>query len=91
MSFKDDNKPKQPQRRKLIQGATALVGMASIGFPYISLAQNKPIRVGMPTILSGRVAMLGQASSNAAQMEVEKAKQFKPTLIFPNESTNQLN
>ena len=26
-----------------------------------------------------------------AQMEVEKAKQFKPTLIFPNESTNQLN
>ena len=72
MSIKDDNAPKQPQRRKLIQGATAIAGMASIGFPYISLAQNKPIRVGMPTILSGRVAMLGQSSTNAAQMEVEK-------------------
>ena len=40
MSIKDDNAPKQPQRRKLIQGATAIAGMASIGVHYISLAQN---------------------------------------------------
>ena len=72
MSIKNKNAPQQPQRRKLIKGATALAGLASLGFPYLSLAQNKPIRVGMPTILSGRVAMLGQASTNAAQMEVEK-------------------
>ena len=26
-----------------------------------------------------------------AQMEVEKAKVFKPTMIFPNENTNRLN
>ena len=26
-----------------------------------------------------------------AQMEVEKAKFFKPTMIFPNENTNRLN
>ncbi|MFN5447459.1 MAG: ABC transporter substrate-binding protein, partial [bacterium] len=72
MSIKNKNAPQQPQRRKLIQGATAVAGLASLGFPYISLAQNKPIRVGMPTILSGRVAMLGQASTNAALMEIEK-------------------
>ena len=64
MSIKDDkntNNPQspQPQRRKLLQGATAMAGMATLGFPYLSFAQNKPIRVGMPTILSGRVAMLG--------------------------------
>ncbi|MDA7729164.1 aspartate 1-decarboxylase, partial [Flavobacteriaceae bacterium] len=26
-----------------------------------------------------------------AQMEVEEAKVFKPTMIFPNENTNRLN
>ncbi len=64
--------PTSSGRRKLIQGAGALAGMATLGMPGISLAQNKPIRIGMPTILSGRVAMLGIAASNAAKMEVEK-------------------
>ena len=59
-------------RRKWLQGAGALAGVASLGMPALSFAQNKPIRVGMPTILSGRVAMLGLASSYAAKMEVEK-------------------
>lgn len=59
-------------RRKLIQGAGALAGLSVLGMPGISLAQNKPIRIGMPTILSGRVAMLGMSASNAAKMEVEK-------------------
>ena len=47
-----------PSRRALVQGAGA-AGLATLGVPMISLAQNKPIRIGMPTILSGRVAMLG--------------------------------
>jgi branched-chain amino acid transport system substrate-binding protein len=64
--------PTQPKRRKLLQGAIALTGLSSVGFPAISLAQNKPIRVGMPTILSGRVATLGISSSNAAKMQVKK-------------------
>ncbi|MGB6103127.1 MAG: ABC transporter substrate-binding protein [Pusillimonas sp.] len=64
--------PSSPTRRKLIQGAAAMTGLSSIGLPAISLAQNKPIRVGMPTILSGRVATLGISSSNAAKIEVEK-------------------
>ena len=59
-------------RRHLLKGAGALAGVASMGMPALSFAQNKPIRVGMPTILSGRVAMLGMASTYAAKMEVEK-------------------
>ena len=57
-------------RRTLLKlGAVASAGLAA---PFVSRAQNKPIRIGMPTILSGRVAMLGQASSNAATLEVDK-------------------
>lgn len=59
------------QRRKLIQGATALAG-AAVGWPGISLAQNKPIRIGMPTVLTGRIAMMGKSSRNGAMQEVEK-------------------
>lgn len=72
MSNKHTDTLAQPQRRKVIQGATALAGMAAVGWPSISLAQNKPIRVGMPTILSGRVAMLGLSSRNAVMLEVDK-------------------
>ncbi len=64
--------PMQPQRRKLIQGATAIAGMSAIGFPAVVLAQDKPIRIGMPTILSGRVAMLGMTTRNAVMLEVDK-------------------
>lgn len=60
------------QRRKLMQTAAAATGLAAVGMPYLSFAQNKPIRVGMPTILSGRVAMLGTSSRNAATMAVER-------------------
>ena len=63
-------KPNTFQRRTLLKmGVAATAGLSA---PFISRAQNKPIRIGMPTILSGRVAMLGQASSNAATMEVDK-------------------
>ncbi len=59
----------QASRRKLLQGAA---GLAAMGLPAISLAQNKPIKIGMPTILSGRVAMLGLSSRNAVMLEVDK-------------------
>ena len=62
----------QPQRRKLIQGATAIAGMGAMGFPAVVLAQDKPIRIGMPTILSGRVATLGLTTRNAVMLEVDK-------------------
>lgn len=72
MSIKCKEALAQPQRRKLMQGAAAMAGMSAIGLPAMSFAQNKPIRVGMPTILSGRVAQLGLSSRNAVELEVAK-------------------
>lgn len=60
------------QRRRFMQGSAAAMGLASLGLPGISLAQNRPIRIGFPTILSGRVAMLGLSSRNAAVMSIDK-------------------
>ncbi len=59
-------------RRQFLKGAAALGGAVALSFPMISRAQAKTIRVGMPTILSGRVAQLGTSSRNAVMMEVEK-------------------
>jgi branched-chain amino acid transport system substrate-binding protein len=59
-------------RRELLKGAAALGGAAAFGFPMISRAQAATIKVGMPTILSGRVAQLGTSSRNGVMMEVEK-------------------
>jgi branched-chain amino acid transport system substrate-binding protein len=38
----------------------------------VARAENKSIKIGMSTILSGRVAQLGTSSRNAVMMEVEK-------------------
>ncbi len=59
-------------RRKVLKGTAAAAATATIGFPYVSLAQNKPIKAGMVTIGSGRGAMVGSASSKGAQLEIEK-------------------
>src|SRR5262245_55905140 len=47
-------------------------GVASLATPWVARAQAKTIKIGMPTILSGRVAQLGTSSRNAVMMEVEK-------------------
>ncbi len=72
MSAASISNSKTALRRKLLKGAAATAGMAVLGAPAISLAQNKPIRIGMQTILSGRVAMLGISSRNAVNLEIEK-------------------
>ncbi len=59
-------------RRRFLKSATALGGAVALGFPMISRAQAKTIKVGMPTILSGRVAQLGTSSRNAVMLEVDK-------------------
>lgn len=59
-------------RRGFIKAAGAVTATAGLGFPYISRAEGKPIRIGVPTILSGRVAQLGISSRNAITMEIEK-------------------
>lgn len=67
-----DDTTKSVGRRRLIQGAGAAAALASIGAPAIVRGQDKPIRIAMPTILSGRVATLGISSRNAVTMEVER-------------------
>src|SRR5215213_2031191 len=63
------NKPGVSRRSTL-----ALMGAGAVMFstPWVGRAQAKTIKVGMPTILSGRVAQLGTSSRNAVTMEVEK-------------------
>src|ERR1700674_4969956 len=47
-------------------------GAVTIATPWVARAQAKTIKIGMPTILSGRVAQLGTSSRNAVLMEVDK-------------------
>src|SRR3954469_1773022 len=47
-------------------------GAATIAAPWVARAQAKTIKIGMPTILSGRVAQLGTSSRNAVMLEVDK-------------------
>src|SRR6202163_4759731 len=56
------------------RSALALMGVGAVTFatPWVARAQAKTIKIGMPTILSGRVAQLGTSSRNAVMMEVEK-------------------
>jgi branched-chain amino acid transport system substrate-binding protein len=58
-------------RRTLLKSAAAsTVGV--LAAPMIARSENKSIKIGMSTILSGRVAQLGTSSRNAVMMEVEK-------------------
>lgn len=58
-------------RRSVLKGAAASAA-AVLATPHIAGAQAKVLKIGMPTILSGRVAQLGTSSRNAVMMEVEK-------------------
>jgi branched-chain amino acid transport system substrate-binding protein len=58
-------------RRTLLKGAAAsTVGM--LAAPMVARSETKSIKIGMSTILSGRVAQLGTSSRNAVMMEVDK-------------------
>lgn len=57
-------------RRGLLKAGAAIAGTVSM--PWVASAQAKTIKIGFPTILSGRVAQLGNSSRNSATMEVEK-------------------
>ena len=60
-------------RRRFIQAGVALGSAGSaLGFPSILRAQTRQtIKIGIPTILSGRLAQLGISTSNAAKLEAE--------------------
>lgn len=66
------SKTKLGKRRNFIKAAGALTAASGLGFPFIPRAEDKPIRIGVPTILSGRWAQLGISSRNALIMEVDK-------------------
>src|SRR5487761_1943493 len=68
----NEKHPNRIARRRFLKRTAAVGGAAILGFPMISRAQAKTIRIGMPTILSGRVAQLGTSSRNAVMMEVDK-------------------
>ena len=54
-------------RRSLLKGAAAsTVGI--LAAPMVARAESKSIKIGMTTILSGRVAQLGTSSRNAVMM-----------------------
>jgi branched-chain amino acid transport system substrate-binding protein len=55
-------------RRAALAGAAAITGFPRLGFTQ----PRQPIKVGVPTILSGRVAQLGISSRNAMQIEVDR-------------------
>src|SRR2546429_1482558 len=52
----------------------AMMGAGAVTFatPWVARAQAKTIKVGMPTILSGRVAQLGTSSRNGVMIEIDK-------------------
>src|SRR5438045_8219871 len=47
-------------------------GAMTVATPWVARAQAKTIKVGMPTILSGRVAQLGTSSRNGVIIEIDK-------------------
>ena len=62
---------RRASRRSVLKGIAAS-SAAMIAAPHVAGAQAKVIKIGMPTILSGRVAQLGTSSRNAVMMEIEK-------------------
>ncbi|MBX9909242.1 MAG: ABC transporter substrate-binding protein [Beijerinckiaceae bacterium] len=72
MSKPSSSKPSSSSINRRGFLAAGAVAAGTVSMPWVAGAQAKTIKVGMPTILSGRVAQLGTSSRNAAQMEVEK-------------------
>jgi branched-chain amino acid transport system substrate-binding protein len=58
-------------RRALLKSAAAST-LGVLAAPMVARAESKSIKIGMSTILSGRVAQLGTSTRNAAMLEVEK-------------------
>ena len=46
-------------RRRILQGAVAATALSTVPFIKTSRAQGKPIRIGIPTVVTGGYALLG--------------------------------
>jgi branched-chain amino acid transport system substrate-binding protein len=62
-------------RRQLLKGAGALATAGIIGMPAIVKGQSGAIKIGVPTILSGRVAVLGQTSVGGLKVVFDKVNE----------------
>jgi len=61
------------KRRQLLKAGASIGAASALGFPSILRAQSKdPIKLGVPTIMSGRVAQLGISATNAAKLEADR-------------------
>ncbi len=62
-------------RRQILKGAGALAAAGVIGMPAIVKGQSGAIKIGVPTILSGRVAVLGQTSVGGLKVVFDKVNE----------------
>jgi branched-chain amino acid transport system substrate-binding protein len=62
-------------RRQILKGAGALATAGIIGTPAIVKGQGSAIKIGVPTILSGRVAVLGQTSVGGLKVVFDKVNE----------------
>ena len=65
-------KPKLLIDRRALIKQTAGVVAGALAAPMIGRAEANTIKIGMQSILSGRVAQLGTSSRNAVLLEVER-------------------
>lgn len=69
------NSMKTIDRRDFLKAAAAATTVAVTGFPYVAKADANTIRIGMTTILSGRVAMLGNTARAGANLIFDAVNQ----------------
>src|SRR3546814_10947305 len=72
---KSETRPRRGiDRRTMLKGAVgvAAVGTGITGFPAYLKAAGKPIKIGMPTIMSGRVALLGESALAGAKIRLNR-------------------
>jgi branched-chain amino acid transport system substrate-binding protein len=66
---------REVSRRRLLKGTGALATAGVIGIPAIVKGQSGAIKIGVPTILSGRVAVLGQTSVGGLHTVFDKVNE----------------
>jgi branched-chain amino acid transport system substrate-binding protein len=59
-------------RRSLLQAAAGAVGTGVLARPFVARAEAKTLRMGMVSIMSGPIALLGTSSRNAAEMAIAR-------------------
>ncbi|HEX2943141.1 MAG TPA: ABC transporter substrate-binding protein, partial [Rhodopila sp.] len=55
------------KRRTVLAGSAGLLAM-----PWVARAENKPIKIGIQSIFSGPIALLGTSSRGAIQPEIDR-------------------